>query len=279
MRIIVTLSQLALLCAFICAPAFAQTPKNTKKKEDNVQKIILQLGTEGAYPPFSYYNAKSELKGFDIDLGNALCARMKYDCEWQVYDWQNLTHALSTKKIQAIISSKTLETSISKSFFSTTPYYKPYYVVAHQHDTHFTSTTLTDLISTNIGVLKGTQESTFMHNTYKGSRIKQYAQLETAYYALSRREIDFLVIDYAVVSPWLAAKGDGRCCIFKPFNELNAASIPPIKIWIHEEASLVQSAMSSAITAMKEDGELLKIAQKYNIQPEFIINNQAAPYN
>ena len=41
----------------------------------------IKIGTEGAYPPFNYANSDGTLGGFDIDLGKALCAEMKADCD------------------------------------------------------------------------------------------------------------------------------------------------------------------------------------------------------
>ena len=32
----------------------------------------VRFGVEGAYPPFSWTDASGEIKGFDIDLANAL---------------------------------------------------------------------------------------------------------------------------------------------------------------------------------------------------------------
>ncbi|WP_325205726.1 transporter substrate-binding domain-containing protein, partial [Vibrio sp. 03_296] len=34
------------------------------------------FGIEGAYPPFSWTEADGSLKGFDVDMANALCEEM-----------------------------------------------------------------------------------------------------------------------------------------------------------------------------------------------------------
>ena len=40
----------------------------------------LRIATEGAYPPFNSIAADGRLVGFDIDMANALCRRMKAGC-------------------------------------------------------------------------------------------------------------------------------------------------------------------------------------------------------
>ncbi|HEY5717874.1 MAG TPA: transporter substrate-binding domain-containing protein, partial [Motiliproteus sp.] len=37
----------------------------------------LRIGTEGAYPPFNFFTPDGKLGGFDIEIGQALCAKMK----------------------------------------------------------------------------------------------------------------------------------------------------------------------------------------------------------
>ena len=51
---------------------------------------VVRLGTEGAYPPYNYLNESNELVGFEIDLGNALCARANLTCEWVQNDWDSI---------------------------------------------------------------------------------------------------------------------------------------------------------------------------------------------
>ncbi|MFT6237357.1 MAG: ABC-type amino acid transport substrate-binding protein, partial [Cellvibrionaceae bacterium] len=47
----------------------------------------IKMGTEGAYAPFNSVDAQGNLIGFDIEIGNALCAAMNAECEWVTSDW------------------------------------------------------------------------------------------------------------------------------------------------------------------------------------------------
>lgn len=67
----------------------------------SAQDNKLRIGTEGAYPPFNYANADGTLGGFDIDLGKALCAEMKADCEFTVQDFDGSIPALQAGKFDA----------------------------------------------------------------------------------------------------------------------------------------------------------------------------------
>ena len=65
----------------------------------------VRIGTDATYAPFSSKDAKGNFVGFDIDLGNEMCTRIKVKCTWVGSDFDALIPSLKAKKIDAIISS------------------------------------------------------------------------------------------------------------------------------------------------------------------------------
>ena len=69
------------------------------KKWDTVK-----IATEGAYAPWNFTSAGGKLEGFEIDLANELCTRMKAKCEIVAQDWDGIIPALTAKKYDAIMA-------------------------------------------------------------------------------------------------------------------------------------------------------------------------------
>ncbi len=67
--------------------------------------LALNLCVEGAYPPFSEVAPDGAMVGFDIDIGQALCAQMGETCELVKVDWDGIIPALLEKKCDAIVAS------------------------------------------------------------------------------------------------------------------------------------------------------------------------------
>lgn len=65
---------------------------------------VVRMGTEGAYPPFNFVNEAGELVGFEIDLGNELCARANLTCEWVQTDWDGIIPNLVAGNYDTIIA-------------------------------------------------------------------------------------------------------------------------------------------------------------------------------
>jgi octopine/nopaline transport system substrate-binding protein len=68
------------------------------------QQKTLKIATEGAYAPWNMTTAGGKLEGFEIDLANDLCARMKVTCEVVAQDWDGIIPALQAKKYDAIMA-------------------------------------------------------------------------------------------------------------------------------------------------------------------------------
>ena len=64
----------------------------------------LKIGTDGGAEPWTFMNSAGELIGFDIDVGNEVCARMKVECEWVVTDWNGIFPALQLGKFDLVMA-------------------------------------------------------------------------------------------------------------------------------------------------------------------------------
>ena len=55
---------------------------------------VVRIGTLSDYPPFEYKDASGQLKGMEIELGNAMCKHMQAKCEYVTMDFDALIPAL-----------------------------------------------------------------------------------------------------------------------------------------------------------------------------------------
>ncbi|WP_114947874.1 lysine/arginine/ornithine ABC transporter substrate-binding protein [Microvirga calopogonii] len=72
------------------------------------QDRTVKIAVEGAYAPWNFTGAGGKLEGFEIDLANDLCDRMKVTCEIVAQDWDGMIPALNAKKFDAIMDAMTI---------------------------------------------------------------------------------------------------------------------------------------------------------------------------
>jgi len=65
----------------------------------------ITIATEGAYAPWNFTAPDGKAAGFEIDLANDLCARMKVKCTIVIQDWDGLIPALNVGKFDVIMAS------------------------------------------------------------------------------------------------------------------------------------------------------------------------------
>ena len=68
----------------------------------------LRFGVDPSYAPFESKAADGSLVGFDIDLGNAICAELKVKCKWVESDFDGMIPGLKANKFDGVISSMTV---------------------------------------------------------------------------------------------------------------------------------------------------------------------------
>ncbi|WP_370444196.1 transporter substrate-binding domain-containing protein [Candidatus Burkholderia verschuerenii] len=83
----------------------------------------VRFAVDPTYPPFESKLADGSLAGFDIDLGNALCAQMKLKCVWVENSFDGMIPGLKARKFDAVLSDMGITEERLKQIDFTQPLY------------------------------------------------------------------------------------------------------------------------------------------------------------
>ncbi len=225
----------------------------------------IKLGLDTApYPPFADQNAAGERSGFEIELGNAVCAAMGETCVWTPIAWDGIIPALTSGKIDAIFASMSITEERMKTIdFSDKYYNTPAALVAAK------SMELDGSPESMKGKIVGAQVST-IHANYAEKYYKDVADdIKVTYQAFDEHNNDLVAgrLD-AVVGDSLA---------FSDFLNSDAGKDFEIKAYLQDEAIFgkgvgvglrqgddeLKQKFNDAIAKVRADGTYDEIAKKY----------------
>jgi ABC-type amino acid transport substrate-binding protein len=171
----------------------------------------VKVATEGAYPPFNFVDANGALQGFDVDIANALCAKMQVTCEIVKQDWDGMIPGLLAKKYDVIIASMSITPERKEKINFTGKYYNTPAVIVAPANTTITLSAdgnpdPASMKGLKIGVQRATIHENFARDKFKESEIVVYdtadnANLDLTGGRLDARMDDILVLQDQVVKP------------------------------------------------------------------------------
>ena len=222
----------------------------------------LKMGIEAAYPPFNNKDASGNVVGFDKDIGDALCAKMKVEkCEVYVSDWDGIIPALNAKKFDFLVSSLSITDERKQAVDFTDPYYSNKLQFIAPKTTDF-KTDKTYLSGKTICAQRATLAGTWlddrnMEDDYN-VKISLYDTQENAYLDLISGRVDGILADKYVQYEWVKSK-DGSNFEFKgePVVESDKIGIAVRK------GDPLRERLNKALAEIKADGTYKKINDKY----------------
>jgi len=222
----------------------------------------IRIGTEGAYPPFNSVDSSGKLVGFDIEIGEALCAKMKAECTFVAQDWDGIIPALLAKKYDVILASMSITDERKEKVAFTIPYYLTPGSFIAPKDTKLTAITPEALKGKTIGAQSSTTGATYLEDKYKGSDIKLYPTQDEANADLAAGRLDAVLADKFVLYEWLEKSTDGKCC---KFIGADLADVNPdgTGIAVRKDDNELREALNKAIKEIQADGTYAKINAKY----------------
>ena len=218
----------------------------------------LKMGIEAAYPPFNNKDASGNVVGFDKDIGDALCAKMKVECSVVTSDWDGIIPALNAKKFDFLISSMSITDERKQAVDFTDPYYSNKLQFIAKKDIDF-KTDKAALKGKIIGAQRATLAGTFLEDNYGDDiTIKLYDTQENAYLDLTSGRLDGILADKYVNYEWLKSDA-GKAYEFKgdPVEESDKIGIAVRK------KDPIREKLNTALKEIVADGTYKKINDKY----------------
>jgi octopine/nopaline transport system substrate-binding protein len=247
-------------------------------------RTAITIASEGASPPWDYIDATGALVGFDIDVGNELCARMKLQCTFVAQDWDGIIPGLLVKKYDAIMAGMSITEKRKKSIAFSIPYaVAPNQIVMRRNiglppgDTAV-KLNLTDmdaakkevvaklresLTGKTLGVLRSSNSEAVVQELFGDvAEVRSYDSQENLKLDLTSERIDGGLGDYLVWKQFLDTPEGKAVDFFGP--QLSGGTWGPgVGIGLRKEDTDLTVAFDKAIEASVKDGRLAKISLKW----------------
>ena len=224
----------------------------------------IKIATEGAWPPFNEIDSDGKVKGFEVDLANAICDHLKVKCTIVTQDWDGIIPALLAKKYDAIVASM----SITDERKETIQFSKPYYTTPARFlasKGKFSSFSNSDIVGKTVGVQKATIHENFMNDNFKGkSTIKSYGKIEEAYLDLAAGRLDLVFADSVTIEFGFLNTDSGKKyeMVGKSYTDEKWFGIG-VGVGMRKEDKKLATMFNKAIDALYKNGEFKKLNDKY----------------
>ena len=153
---------------------------------------IIYTASEPDYPPFCIVDKNGEADGFSVDLFKASAYSMGLNIEFKVDIWSRIKKELADGKIDALpLVGRSIERE--KIYDFTFPYHTLHGAVFVRKGTKGIST-LNDLSSKEIIVMKGDNAEEYVHRENLSSAIISTDTFEEAFRLLSNGEYDAVIV-------------------------------------------------------------------------------------
>jgi polar amino acid transport system substrate-binding protein len=219
----------------------------------------VRIGTEGAYPPFNFFDSDKQLQGFDIDIAKALCDEMKVECTFVAQDWDGIIPALTAGKYDAIIASMSITDERKQVIDFTDKYYTNSLTFVAPKDTDITDVSPAGMKGKALGAQSSTVSANYLEANYGDADIKLYPTQDDAYLDLASGRLDAVLADVGPSNLWLKSD-DGGCCAF-----VGEAVVKDdvIGIGVRKEDQDLKEMFNKALAAIIANGTYKTINEKY----------------
>lgn len=224
----------------------------------------LRIGFAVGYAPFSEIGTDGQLKGFEIDVANALCAKLAVQCVPVILEFDGLIPALQSRKIDAIMASMSITPERQQVIaFSTPYYYSPARMVMRDSRADVSPA---GMKGKRIGVERGTIHERFLADQFKESQVLRYATQDQVFLDLKSGRLDATLVDAVIAQFGFLNHSDGRGFGFvgPDFGKDQRYYGKGIGVGLRKaDAATLGRRIDEALAALRSSGALKALNDRY----------------
>ncbi|CAN7693920.1 transporter substrate-binding domain-containing protein [Mesorhizobium sp. LjRoot246] len=252
-------------------PAFAKDKKITE----------VLIATEGGYQPWNYTKPDGTIAGFEIDLANDLCSRMKVKCTFTAQSFDSMIPALNAGKFDAIMDSLTITPKREEVIGFSAPYGSLCYTFATSNsdiesklkpddsiislDNEPATKSALDLLKAaftdkTIGTLAGGGSVAFVDTYLKGSTLmRQYKTPEARDLDLAAGRLDVIIGTKDQLVDLVKKPGNESVKVVGPCFQGGLLG-KGVGVGVRKEDTNLKALFDKAIAEAKKDGTIKKLS-------------------
>lgn len=223
----------------------------------------LRIGVEGAYPPFSSLGTDGKLKGFDIDIAQAVCVQLKVRCVFVQTEFDAMIPALRAKKFDAIVASMSITPDRLKAVDFSDKYYSTPTRFVIRSDSRL-EVSPEGLKGRKIGVQRTTIQDRFATATFKASEIVRYGKQDEVFLDLVNGRVDGVLVDSVAADQGFLKTPSGKGFVFRgPVYDDPAFFGTGAGIAVRKGDTALREKINAALAAVRADGSYKKLNDRY----------------
>ena len=225
----------------------------------------IRIGVDPTYPPFESIAKDGTVVGFDVDLGNAICEKLKAKCVGVQSSFDGLIPGLQARKFDVILSSMAANAKRREQIDFTDRLYRNQTRLIAKDSAHLLPEA-SKLAGKRVAVEQGTVQETYAREKWASSGVEvvAYPSYDQAYSDLTAGRVDAVLMDAVQGKLGFLATPAGKGFSFagdvvydaKIMGDGDAAGV-------RKSEPQLRDALNGAIAELLKDGTYRKIEAKY----------------
>lgn len=220
-----------------------------------IKKGELIVATEGTYSPYSFYDEKGELVGYDVDIAKAVAKKLNLKVEFLTAPWDAMLAAFDAGKADVVFNQVSINEDRKKKYAFSVPYTVTFGAIITRKDNN-------DIKS--FADLKGKKDADSATSNWAKVAVKYGAEhVVTDSFAKSMellisRRVDAVVRDNIVFYDFIKERPNAPVKIAASLDEKDYTAAAVKK----DNAELAEQ-ISNALNELSKEGKLEAISKSY----------------